>query len=393
MAEIKNDPIASNWIEGSELEDRTAESYYTHIRRYCNFNEMTPTELIEEAREDQVKSPWMAKRRIKPRMVKYNKYLKNETSMTYASRKLAIGIVKIFYAEYEIELPKKIKVKESVEEKKERSKQKIPTIEDIREAVAESNYKYSAFILLLSTSGMSKNEARHLTLEDYYHALGFEDYESSILKELNDHVSKNTIPTFMDILRRKTGIEYTTFCTPETMRYINKYLSREYKNKEPLNGPETKLFVPFQQEKNKSGMISDQSIATYFRKLNERMGWGKSGRFIFFHPHSLRKFFATTLNNNRVPFTFTHWLLGHKIDITTETVTDPYIKNNDLEKLKREYHRVIPYLSIKETDVDVIEDNQTRKFKAQLKQQSEEIAELKRTIGIISDHEKTKKPD
>lgn len=393
MVEISEDPKMIYLLEKRDLKKRTAESYLTHIRRYCEFNEMTPTELIEEARTEQVKFEWMDQRKLPIRLMKFHKHI--EPNFTYKTRKLSMGIVRTFYNEFEIVLPK-IKVKESPDEKRESKEQKIPTIEHIRDAVENSNPKYGAMILLLATSGMSKNEMKHLTLKDYYQSLGMEEYDPSIIRELNEHVPSNTIPTFDKIIRRKTGVEYTTFCTPEAMKYINKYLKREYRNKEPPEDPETKLFIPFQMEKNNSGMISDQSIAIYFRKLNTKLEWGKSGRFIFFHPHTLRRFFATTLTTKRVSELYSHWLLGHKID----PVTEAYFKS-DPESLKREYRRLIPYLSIKDTSVEVIEDDQVREMKnemAEIRRENKELRdavtemERKRAEDKVSDYEHTPPP-
>lgn len=398
MVEISEDPKVVYLVEKRDLKKRTIESYLTHIRRYCEFNQMTPTELIEEARKEQVNLEWMDQRQLPMRLMRFNKHI--ESGFTYKTRKLSIGIIRTFYNEFEIVLPK-IKVKESPDEKKESKQKKIPTIDHIREAVENSNPKYRAMILLLATSGMSKNEMRHLTLKDYYQALGLEEYDPSILRELDQHVSPNTIPTFNMIIRRKTGVDYTTFCTPEAMRYINKYLKKEYRNKEPPENPETKLFIPFQLEKNSTGMFSDQSIADYFRKLNERCGWGKSGKFIFFHPHTLRRFFATTLTTKRVSELYSHWLLGHKID----AVTDAYFKSTP-ESLKREYRRLIPYLSLEKTDVRIIEDERLLKLEAEneakFREKDNEIADLRerlakverdRTKQTLTDFKKTPKPD
>jgi len=393
MVEISEDPRIIYLLEKRDLKKRTAESYLTHIRRYCEFNEMTPTELIEEARSEQVKFGWMDERKLPIRLMKFYKHI--EPDFTYKTRKLSMGIVRTFYNEFEIVLPK-IKVKESPDEKNEAKEQKIPTIDHIREAVENSNPKYSAMILLLASSGMSKNEMRHLTLNDYYKALGMKEYDPSIIRELNEHVPANTIPTFNKIIRRKTGVEYTTFCTPEAMKYINKYLRREYRNKEPPEDPETKLFIPFQMEKNNSTMICDQSIAVYFTKLNNKLEWGKSGKYIFFHPHTLRRFFATTLTTKRVSELFSHWLLGHKID----SVTEAYFKS-DVESLKREYRRLIPYLSIKDTSVEVIEDDQVREMKnemAEIRRENRELKdavdamERKRAEDKVADYEHTPSP-
>lgn len=374
---IESDPKVLNLIQKRDLAEQTELSYMLHIRHYCEFQKMTPSELIKEAREDQVKQPWMDDRHIQSRLIKYNQHI--EKQFTYKTRKLAIGVIRTFYNEYQIALPK-VKIKQDLEEAKKDNTKKIPTIDHIKEAVEIANKKYKAIILLLATSGMGINEMRHLTLQDYYNALGLEEYDPSILTELDKHVYTTTIPSF-NVFRRKTRIQYTTFCTPEAMDAINNYLFDEYSKERPPADPETSLFVPFQKFKNNTGLIARNSIARYFQKINRKMGWGKSGRYVFFHPHTLRRFFATTLTANRIPELYVHWFLGHKAD----PVTDAYFKP---AALKEEYRRVIPYLSIEKVNVRTLTDERLQSLEDENKQIKEDLEHFKK---MLSDKQKQEK--
>ena len=43
-----------------------------------------------------------------------------------------------------------------------------------------------------------------------------------------------------------------------------------------------------------------KTLATYFRRLNEAVGFPKLKYSVFFHSHALRKFFGTTLYSKGV---------------------------------------------------------------------------------------------
>lgn len=64
--------------------------------------------------------------------------------------------------------------------------------------------------------------------------------------------------------------------------------------------------------------------------------------------HNLRKFFATTLEKNKVPHLTSRWLLGHTIDPTT----DAYFKA-DPESLKPDYLEVVDQLTTNKQKVIV----------------------------------------
>jgi len=385
--DISSDPKIIDMIERREITPRTAENYTLRLKQYCEFHGMTPSQLIKEAREDQINEPWMDDRRIQRRLLEYNKHV--EPLFTYKTRKTVISIIRSFYNEYEIALPK-MKVRQDLEDAKNEEDQKIPTIDHIRSAVELANSKYKGIILLLATSGMGINEMIHITLQDYYTALGIEKYDPSIIAELKNEVSRHTIPSFK-IFRRKTRYPYTTFCTPEAMEAINEYLRIEYQDCNPPTDPNTPLFQPYQYEIKGTGLLTRNSLSRYFRQINQKMGWGKSGSFSFFHPHTLRRFFATTLTMNRVPELYVHWFLGHTIPKTTEA----YFKSTPIA-LKTEYIRIIPYLSLKKTESRIVEDERLldleERYEAKFKEKDAEIAELKRSMSIISDHNQTPKP-
>lgn len=375
--DIASDPKIINLIEKRDLAARTAQSYILHLRHYCEFQEMTPSDLIAEAREDQVKYPWLDDRRIQSRLIRFSKHIENQ--FTYKTRKLAMGVIRTFYNEYQITLPQ-IKIKQDLDDVKKQNTQKIPTIDHIRDAVELANPKYKAIILLMATSGMGLSEMRHLTIQDYYNAIGLEKFDPEIITELHKKVYLHTIPSFQ-VFRRKTRVQYTTFCTPETMEAINKYLKSQYTEEEPPEEPTTPLFVPFQKYKSQDGMIAANSLATYFRRINTKMGWGNSGNYIFFHPHTLRRFFATTLTANRTPELYVHWFLGHKVNPVTEAYFKP-------AALKEEYRRIIPYLSLEKVEVRTLTDERLFAVEEENRKIKQDLEHFKK---IVADKEKQEK--
>jgi integrase len=75
--------------------------------------------------------------------------------------------LKTFYADNDIELPR-IRLKTII---KKEDINDIPNKEQIRETLKYSNPKYTAIILLISSSGMGSNEIRGLKIKDLLNSL------------------------------------------------------------------------------------------------------------------------------------------------------------------------------------------------------------------------------
>lgn len=350
-----------------DLGESTKRTYLIRLTKYSKFTGLTPTELIEEAKTDQIENPWIKERRITEHLVSYKNYLQEKGS-AFNTIKTDMATVKGFYHELDIETPR-IRIKNR-EHKQRITTDDIVGKKHIKKALKHSNIKYRAIILLMSSSGMGSAEMRHLNwhhflnaISDYIHLVGKEQFDIPYITE-KLRESRNLILTW-NIHRYKTGHPYTTFSTPEANLAILDYLDHRYAENKPIKKIEDPLFL------SGNTRISRWSTQKYFVYLNDTCQFGRSGKNRFFTSHKLRKFFASTLNSNRVPEMFTKWLLGHNANQTV----DRYVKPN-IMALKEEYTRIIPHLSIEMVEVKEVT---TKEYDQLLKELRKRIEEQERT--------------
>lgn len=58
-------------------------------------------------------------------------------------------------------------------------------------------------------------------------------------------------------------------------------------------------------------------MGTYLYNINKEHGFRRyNGRYVYL-PHGFRRFFASTLERNKIPHLTIRWLMGHLFDSTT----------------------------------------------------------------------------
>jgi integrase len=248
-----------------------------------------------------------------------------------------LTIIRSFYKEFDLDLPRTyLKQKQTTETIKD-----IPSKEDIRFALKHTDLKYKAIITLMLSSGMGASEISSLTYEHFYNSIS--KYVESDVKdplnvvEIEEILNKNDvlIVATWNLQRIKTGLNYTTFSSPESIYSILEYL-RKY----PPENLSSHLFRS-QVTREK---LTPETIFKYFHRLNLNCGFGMPNRQSFLRSHSLRKYFATTLYKKGIPQLSIDFLLAHKIDNDTSA----YFKA-DIESLKNQYITCIEGLSIEST--------------------------------------------
>jgi len=286
-----------------------------------------------------------------------------------------MATVKGFYHEHDIDTPR-IRIKNR--EKKQRiTTDDIVGKKHIKEALKHSNIKYRAIILLMSSSGMGSAEMIHLNWEhflnaisDYIHLVGKEQFDIPYITE-KLRENRNLILKW-DIHRYKTGHPYTTFSTPEASLAILDYLDQRHAENKTINNVEDPLFL------SGNTRISRWSTQKYFAYLNDTCQFGMRGKNRFFTSHKLRKFFASTLNSNRVPEMFTKWLLGHNANQTV----DRYVKPN-ITALKEEYIRLIPHLSIEQVEVKEVTTKEYDQLLKELRNKDKDYNRLEKRMELL----------
>ncbi len=338
IEDIKEDHHVIDFLTTRRLRESTTKEYLLRINAYCNYLNKTPTEIIEEAEDQEDSNIRMKKRNIKRYLTDFLMFLKdNNKSENYISAVMSTIIS--FYREFDIETPR-IKIKTNTNSKLITTSD-IVTREHILKLLEHCNLKYKSIILLMSSSGMGQSEILNLTYRDFINSIS--DYYKPATNEVFDvyHISqkleenKDDLIGTWQIQRYKTSYGYITFSSPESIQMILHYLTDRILQNRPVKSVDDWLF------ESKGKQISTSTLVSYFKGLNDRCEFGYVGKHRFFTSHKLRKYFASTLHKNKIPELTTHWLLGHRVD----PVTEAYFKA-DIESLKEQYKTVVEDLSI-----------------------------------------------
>lgn len=365
--DIEKDDKFQSLLDSRELTDKAASNYLTAITQYCNLHQMTPTELINEAYEDEDNRIRRSERRLKKKLIKFRKYLKDEGyEPTYA--RTLMTIVRTFYIEDEIVLPK-VSMKKFVPRKK--TEEDIPGRDDIKKALKHSNIMYRAIILLMSSSGLGSKEVRNLTYKEFFKAikgyLEIPELDPFDIPHIIKLTKDNSIIVQWDIIRSKRNTSQITCSSPEATKAILDYL--ETKPPESLEDP---LFMSRGRKK-----IKNNTMVVNFQIINDRCGFPKVGSTRFFHAHAMRTFFASTAIEHGMKKEYVDWSIGHTLNNTE----DPYYKQKKQASLTQ-YEKIVEHLTIGKVEKTTVEiDNP--KMQKLIEQKDEEIASLKKSLANI----------
>ena len=324
---VLNDPYFQQYIHSRNIKPGSIERYNIVLRQYTTFLNKTPTELIQEAREDQIDKPWISDRRITNYFYTYYQTIQDRK---YNTVKGNLTFIRAFYSHFEIDTPKlKIPSTNSVQ----LLDSDLPGVDDIRYVLGNVSHKYQSIILLMCSSGLSRADVLKLDIEDLETALNQPVHigETTTITDKNDH---QLICTWQGS-RIKNSIPYITFSSPETTRSIIDYLTN---HRDGSTKPEDPLFTSTYGTR-----LSIQAFMAQFKHINRKCNYPLVGSHHFFTSHQLRRFFSTVLTKHRVPYLFTEWMLGHRIPPVQGAYSKPSV-----EALKQEYIRVLPYLTIRE---------------------------------------------
>jgi len=372
--DILNDEHMIKFINSRNLRPNSVRVYKIAIKNYCNYTGLTPSQLINEADEEQDKGIKKKNRKIKNYLQGFINHLNNKGRAANTINSSFTNI-KSFYHEFDIDLPKvKCKIKDTEELLTIKD---IPEKEHIKKALKYANLCYTAIIKLMMSSGMGSGEIRNLSLKDYIDAHGIRKYSISdfekVIKKLQE--KENEIPTW-SIRRIKTGMPYITFSSLEANRAINEYLE-DRNEKKPIMDINDFLFVSKIHKK-----ISNRSFAQYFQRLNDNAGFGFYKNQRFFRGHALRKFFASTLHNNGMDYLDAEWLIGHRVKITTGTYIKP-----DINRLKNDYVKILPFLSLSEVGTVTLESPEFKELKDKYENESKAKDKEIKKLKTEKDHE------
>lgn len=369
--DLTDDTYLDQLITNRELGSKSEWIYRHNIGMYCDIVGLTPEELIDEAVEEYNLHP--SKRKIRKHLIKWKAYLLN-SHYAANTRKRMFDHVRYFYDEFEVELPKKIRME--YEQEEELSIDDLPDVEELRFALNNCMLRTQAVILLMCSSGLSKLDIRYIKYKDFLKSI--EDYHNPQLNDLLniDQLSeklkdKEVIGTWVGnrgkkVKGKKKGVKYITFHTPETTRYILNYLK-----KNPPQSIDDYLF------RSKGKQITEAAFDKNFNMLNERCGFDSKTNQAYLASHNLRRRFGTLLTEHGLDFRRAEIMMGHLLPKTQRS----YYKTLTVETMKRSYLKVMPALCIvDEMETRVLTDEKLAEIEREREQEKKERLEEKRVF-------------
>lgn len=349
-------PVFLTWIN-SYTRDTTKRTYSFALRIFCEWLEKTPSEIIDEAEEEQ--------EHLKMRNRHVVTYL-NGFRDHLISRKIApftiktyLSAVKAFYTANYIDIPK-VKIEKPVCLPENRE---IPTKEDMRDVLAVCDPLEKAVILVGLSSGLGAQELCSLKVNDFK-----KGYDSK------------TGITQLKMLRIKENVSLVTYLTPEATAAVQNYLkfrARDVQTTNKLRKQQIEkqrvlsdndfLFcmkcVPDTYLENKDDStrkLNPSIIMQIYRRVAEKASkTTDSGKRRIIRSHNSRKVFNSTLLNEGCDFFHAEQFLGHTLPSTQEN----YFRASP-DKLKDVYKKYIPYLTIQK-ELDLSESPEYQAIKSE----------------------------
>ena len=381
-----NEELLEEFITTRGLAESTHRSFRTTLRHYCKFQGKSLQELLDEADEEEEKKIRWKNRTIKKRLINYMNYCKE--NMTLNTAKNYLKMVKIFYHHHEIEIhtlprfnDRNAKVRTPIKN------QDLPTKEILKEAVEIAEPLMQALILFLASSGMSKVDARNLTIQDFIEATSryhhSEDLKTAI-KKMKEYEGER-IPIWRG-RRQKTNKYFITFNTDEATRFIIHYLEyRGEKLKYNYQNPNNEL-----QPTDKLFKIANQYFSQKFKELNDALGLGTIGDnpdcnvkgYCRLRGHILRKYNATNLEKAGMDIYSINVMQGK----SNGSVNDVYFFADEdvlLDKYIKAMEGVLILSEVKEYNRYSAEFLEMEK---ENKRYKNKIDELQRDMAYIKEH-------
>ena len=348
----EDEKLLEDFFTRIEASESTRVSYRIGLKHYSNFHDVGLLVLLEEAEQEMVDKIVPRLQKINNRLDDFNnEFLKPKYSDNGRAQYLAA--VRSFYTHHGINTLRVVNSRKKIRIKDE-NKFKGFTNDEISLHLKMLTVRNQAIVLLICSSGLAKNEVRHLLRSDFE---GKQDGDG--------------VTTF-ELRRQKTDFDFCTFCTPEATRAISEYLSTR-------NDDNEFLFVT----KFNTGtvrQISRQAWDTVFTRLALKLG--KNTTFYQYTPtrsHNYRKWFQSTLQDAGAPMNFIDFFMAHK----GENQIRNLYHRGDPEKLKEQYKKWMHLLFIHDKTFEVLKDDEIKRITENNKEQAKELQEMKSQMSAI----------
>ena len=364
MKTIRSDPLILEWLSGIDASKSTFDNYAHAMRRYTDFTGMTPLQLLEEAESEITGGVLMRQRKIKGYLIGFRSMVKDKGLAPKTISNLMTG-AKSFYRFNDIDLP-------NLNNRKQFSpkplKKNMLWIEksDIQAILEHAGVRDRAIILIMVSSGLSQVDVLDLRIKD-----------------VKSGYDENTGITTLSVRRIKTDYDFTTFLTPEAGRAVLSWIELRNKKHEKSKVRSDNDFLFIKQDVPNSYLkthddtvrrLDKHGLMAIFRRLAHATGRGTDrDTWSLVRAHNLRKYFNSTILNNGGDIFYVDYLMGHKIDQMHEA----YYRADPV-KLREKYMRYLPFLSIEDTEVKMVESPEYQELKHNYDTMCDRVKELER---------------
>ena len=377
----EKDPKLSLMIKRRGLSNFAIKNYNTVFNEIYELFNLTPSELVSLAKYEEKPfktedGAWditeLDDRSVTKIQFEYKSFLDNK-NLSNRTIKLKLDTFRALLGEYGIEKPKNIKIDIPNDRIRERD---IVSWSDVEKAMNIcKGIRDKSIISLMATSGLRGIDVVSMNIKTIVDACSiyFDETEEHTIENLLAKSPDNIVPCF-ELKPSKTNKKSqlcVTFCTPEATSYLWQYLKdRSYNDIKKggngileLNAP---LFLSGKPNVN-GGFLRSDAIGRIFKKINDRLGEEKdvNGKYGKFRKHSLRKLFSSTYRKN-ITKVFVNADKTSEIDIlsiftghvppneSNSKVYEAIPEDSHESYLRQTYFGLIPYLSIKPTEVRVV---------------------------------------
>ncbi|MGL6298955.1 MAG: tyrosine-type recombinase/integrase [Methanobacteriaceae archaeon] len=353
---ISTDIKVKKMFVRKDLSDSRKKQYIGILGEVYNLFGKTPSELILEAKEEE--QPYIINgvprikdiedRKVTNYFYSYYEYLMAR-NLNNSTVDFKLKSLRAFYREHDIMLPKPIKINVPFKVIREGD---IPNINDIKTAVDNSSIRNKALLLFMASTGIRSSDIRNFKVSDFTKATN--DYHNgNSVEDLIDGNYKDVVPCwdFTPIKTRKAGNICMTFNTPEATEAITNYL----KTRDNLQEDDYLFLSQYKTQ------LGPRSLIWMYKELNDKFFHRTSDGHRFFHAHSMRKFFISTVKHYTSDYKKGKILSGHAVS-RIETAYEEIKKS----LMKEFYVQLIPYLSIRDTKVYTIKSEKYLELEKEL---------------------------
>ena len=351
----------------------TSQSVYRKaLKHYCEFHHLTMQELLDEADQEEEQGIRWKHRKIKTRLLNFRQWLVNQ-EYKKSTIKSYFTAVKVIYKYFDIEIhdlpplsDKNINIPEPINFKD------LLTHEEIDLVLRNTNRKFNALILFMTSSGCARAETLSLTINQFIEGTSSYHVETDMIKALSKLQNMNdVVPTFY-LKRIKTNKYYYTFCSPEAVKAIVNYLLNDRIKYDTegnvLTDPSEKLFK-----------IRPGYLPVALHELNDELQLGKAGSFNRLRTHMFRKFNASTLKKAGMSESDIDALQGRGKSSTRSSYF-----YEDPETLRKKYIDCLPALAIND-NVNILDFKapEYQRLEAEVKEKNEIVNNMEERLSKV----------